>query len=162
MGLEDPFDAVDGAAHDGDVGGVEPVGAEALPGEVGQVGVDHGRAVEGGPARQGGQGPAPVRQELGIRLALGKVAKTWARPSGDPGVQRGARRDRGPRAARSDRQAATAQLPVGCRNRRWAHSQLAGHPADGGQVLPRLELSFTDRSLDRGGDVDRSPPGHVE
>jgi hypothetical protein len=162
IGLEDPFDAIDGAAHDGDVGGVQPVGAEALPREVGQVGVNHGRAVDGGSARQGCQGPAPVRQELGIGLALGQVAKTWAGPRRDSRVKGGARRDRGSRAARPDRQPATAQLPVGCRDGRRAHPQLARHPADGGQVLPRLEPSVTDRSLDRGGDADRSPPGHVE
>ena len=162
MSLENPLDAVEGAAHDGEVGGVEPVGAEPLPSDIGQVAVDHRRAVEDGPARQGGKGPAPVRQELRIGLALGKVAKTRAGPGSDPGVQRGPRRDRGPRAARPARQSAAAQLPVCCRDRRRAHPQLARRPADGWQVLPWLEPSITDRSLDRGGDVDGSPPGHVE
>ena len=162
MGLENPLDAVDGAAHDGEVGGVEPVGPEPLPGEVGQVGVDHGRTVEGGPARQGGQGPAPVGQELRVGLALGEVAKAWAGPSGDPSMQRGARCDRGPGAARPDRQPATAQLPVGRRNGGRAHPQLGRHPPDGGEVLTRLETAVAHRSLDRCGDVYGPPPAHVE
>ncbi len=158
VGLEHPFDRVQGSRGDGEVAGRHALGRERLPAALGQSGRYHRHAVPLRPLvrpRGRGQRGPQVGQQVGGRVAVGQVAcvrghdapgfgaRRHGRPGADPGAAPPVGRDDPP----------VAQRPVRGGRRVGSHPELGGQVTNGWQQGVGRQLAAGDGALDRLGDL---------